>query len=149
MLSFVRDSFPLTGRRIDSATLTGSRQALAEQANHILDSVETSDFARSRDGNHLVVDRRQGNQVTQEETWFFPKLPLSVAMYPGEAEDRTSTTRCQLRLEDGRLSLEKTCQTLPGSPDQPDWLATNPAPTSRAGLAGRILAAVGGYNLAG
>lgn len=119
----IRESFVMTGGRVDLSQLRGAsfeRRVLAEQTNHILDGFQPS---RERDGNHLTVDRREGESLRHEEVWFHEALPLSIAEYPAEAQDHTYAVSYLITPDPtaGQLRVEKEILRALGEPQHPDW----------------------------
>jgi len=120
----IRESFVMTGGRVDLRQLgrdaTFDRQVLATQTNAILDGFQPS---RERDGNHLTVDRREGESIRHEEVWFHEALPLSIAEYPAEAQDHTYAVSYLITPDtaSGTLTVEKEVLRSLGEPTHPEW----------------------------
>ena len=125
----IRESFVMTGGRVDLSQLRGAsfeKRVLAEQANGILDSFQGTP-TRERDGNHLTVNRGEGDSIVHQEVWFTEALPLSIAEYPAEAQDRTYEVDYLLTPDpaSGTLQVEKNTISSLGEPTHPEWNLSN------------------------
>lgn len=119
----IRESFVMTGGRVDLSQLRGAsfeRRVLAEHTDAILDGFQPS---RERDGNHLTVDSRQGDSLRHEEVWFHEALPLSIAEYPAEAQDHTYAVSYLVTPDpaSGTVLVEKEITRSLGEPTHPEW----------------------------